>query len=103
MRSWLPLSVTQFSPRLVPLHQVIDDAPAIRAAIDKVAQMDDGGLAVARLAAVFGDQIMRAQEQVEMAVNVAYGVAAHHACPLCGWTPGGFHTPRTPRGIFVNG
>ena len=61
--------------------KVVDHTAAFRAAIDIVAQMDDGRVMVAGLAAVFSDQVMGVKEQVEMAVNIAYGVAAHRSCP----------------------
>jgi hypothetical protein len=43
--------------------------------------VDDWGVHIASLAAVFGDKVMRPQEQIKMAVNIADGVASHHACP----------------------
>ncbi len=65
-------------------HQMIDHAPAIGTAIHQIAQMDDGCFWHRMVIAVDGDQFMRMQQQIKMAVNVAYGVAAHLDCPFRG-------------------
>ena len=65
-------------------HQMIDHAPAIGTTIHQIAQMDDGCFWHRMVIAVDGDQFMRMQQQIKMAVNVAYGVAAHLDCPFRG-------------------
>ena len=56
--------------RRLTLHQPVDDAAAVGAAIDQIAQEHDLG----RCPAIGGDQVERVIELGQMAVNVADGV-----------------------------
>ena len=67
-------------PRLArghAVHQVLDHAAAIGATVDKVAEVDDGGIMGAMRGAVGGDAGMGGAQKVEMAVDVADGVGDH--------------------------
>lgn len=57
--------------------QIFDDAATVGATIHQIAKMDDGRGAMAGL--IGGDAVMRALEEVKVAVNVANGVAVHGA------------------------
>ena len=59
------------------LHQQVDHAPAVRAPVDKVAQVDDRRGASSCLVPVAGDSGMRSLEHGELPVDVADGVDAH--------------------------
>jgi hypothetical protein len=77
--------------------QEIDDAAAVGAPVDQIADMDH------RSRPMFGDvgfdPGVDFHEQVEVAVDIADGVGSHLLLSMA--KAGGFHTPRTPCGIFA--
>ena len=77
--------------------QIVDHAADVRATVDQITDMDDRGRAMACLIA--GDAVMGLTQEVEMAVDVADGVAVHGLARVA--RAGGF-TPPDPRGIFMD-
>jgi hypothetical protein len=79
-------------PTRDPCDEKVEDTPAVRATVDKVADMDHRARAVQ--GDVVGDQVMRGLEEVEMPVDIADGVKVHVSALMA--DPGGFHTLRDP-------
>ena len=71
-------------PGLRAFAQIGDDLGRVRATVNQIAQMDDGGGGASLMSLIIGNQIMRPEQQVELAVNITDRIAAHgHPLLIC--------------------
>ena len=77
MLSWLPLSTVSRESSAANCISSVDHAPAVRAAVDEVADLDQRRGVVVRGGTVRLDQGQGALEGVEMAVHVSDRVNCH--------------------------
>ena len=68
----------------LPLHEEVDHAPAVRATINEISEKHDGRAG----SLVLEGQFQRLDKLVDLAVNVANGVAADHLFCLVAFVPG---------------